>query len=114
MDMDVLRCVLFFSFLTLLLAALGLLVNGIVIVVRMCLRGSALGFALLAAVILPVAGFFIVRRILRNREFNSLLSRGVDFGLKAESLQMVDEIIKSGSVKGKITVSGDYAGYSPR
>lgn len=31
-----------------------------------------------------------------------------------QTLQMVDEIIKSGSVKGKITVSGDYAGYSPR
>ena len=105
MDMDVLRCVLFFSFLALLLAALGLLVNGIVIVVRMCLRGSALGFALLAAVILPVAGFFIVRRILRNREFNSLLSRGVDFGLKAESLQMVDEIIEKHGRRCRRTVA---------
>ena len=66
-DMDVLRCVLFFSFLVLVLAVLGLLANGIVIVVRMCLRGSALGFALLAAVILLVAGFFIVRRILIHR-----------------------------------------------
>ena len=93
-DMDVLRCVLFFSFLVLVLAVLGLLANGIVIVVRMCLRGSALGFALLAAAILLVAGFFIVRRILRNREFQSLLARGVDFGLKAESLQVVDEIIE--------------------
>lgn len=27
------------------------------------------------------------------------------------TLQMVDEIIKSGGVKGKITISGDYAGY---
>ena len=105
MDMDVLRCVLFFSFLALLLAALGLLVNGIVIVVRMCLRGSALGFVLLAAVILPVAGFFIVRRILRNREFNSLLSRGVDFGLKAESLQMVDEIIEKHGRRCRRTVA---------
>ena len=56
--MDALGCVLFFSFIFLVFALLGLLVNGIVIVVRMCLRGSALGFALLAAVILPVAGFF--------------------------------------------------------
>lgn len=93
-DMDVLRCVLFFSFLVLVLAVLGLLANGIVIVVRMCLRGSALGFALLAAAISLGTGFFIVRRILRNREFQSLLARGLDFGLKAESLQVVDEIIE--------------------
>ena len=88
MDMDVLRCVLFFSFLALLLAALGLLVNGIVIVVRMCLRGSALGFALLAALVMLVVGFFVVRHILRGREFQALLSRGVDFGLKDESLAL--------------------------
>ena len=94
MDMDVLRCVLFFSFLALLLAALGLLVNGIVIVVRMCLRGSAFGFALLAALVMLVVGFFVVRHILRGREFQALLSRGVDFGLKDESLQLVDEIIR--------------------
>ena len=94
MDMDVLRCVLFFSFLALLLAALGLLVNGIVIVVRMCLRGSALGLALLAALVMLVVGFFVVRHILRGREFQALLSRGVDFGLKDESLQLVDEIIR--------------------
>lgn len=31
-----------------------------------------------------------------------------------QTLQMVDEIIKSGSAKGKITVSGNYAGYSPK
>ena len=112
MDMDVLRCVLFFSFLVLVLAVLGLLANGIVIVVRMCLRGSALGFALLAALVMlvvgffvPVAGFFIVRRILRNREFNSLLSRGVDFGLKAESLQMVDEIIEKHGRRCRRTVA---------
>ncbi len=94
MDMYVLSYVLFFSFLVLVLAALGLLASGIVIVVWMCLRGSALGFALLAAAILSVTGFFIVRRIRRKREFNSLLARGVDFGLKAESLQVVDEIIE--------------------
>lgn len=28
-----------------------------------------------------------------------------------QTLKMVDEIIKSGGVKGKITISGDYAGY---
>ena len=47
--MDALGCALFFSFIVLVFALLGLLVNGIVIVVRMCLRGSALGFALLAS-----------------------------------------------------------------
>lgn len=31
-----------------------------------------------------------------------------------QTLQMVDEIIKSGNVNGKITVSGNYAGYSPK
>ncbi len=92
--MDVLGCVLFFSFIVLVFALLGLLVNGIVIVVRMCLRGSALGFALLAALVMLVVGFFVVRHILRGREFLALLSRGVDFGLKDESLKLVDEIIE--------------------
>ena len=55
-DMDVLRCILFFSFLVLVFALLGLLANGIVIVVRMCLRGDVLGFALLSAMA-PSLGF---------------------------------------------------------
>ncbi|MBR5549087.1 MAG: hypothetical protein IKU71_05105 [Kiritimatiellae bacterium] len=93
-DMDVLRCILFFSFLVLVFALLGLLANGIVIVVRMCLRGDVLGFALLSALVLLVMGFFVVRRVSRGREFKALLSRGVDFGLKDESLQLVDEIIE--------------------
>ena len=93
-DKDVLCCVLFFSFLILAFALLGLLASGIVLVVRMCLLGSALGFVLLAALVLLVVGFFVVRRILRRREFQALLSRGVDFGLKDESLQVVDEIIE--------------------
>ena len=93
-DKDVLCCVLFFSFLILAFALLGLLASGIVLVVRMCLRGSALGFVLLAALVVLVVGFFVVRRILRRRAFQALLSRGVDFGLKDESLQVVDEIIK--------------------
>ena len=92
--MDVLRCILFFSFLVLVFALLGLLANGIVIVVRMCLRGDVLGFVLLSALVLLVVGFFVVRRISRGREFKALLSRGVDFGLKDESLQLVDEIIE--------------------
>ena len=53
-----------------------------------------MGFVLLAALVLLVVGFFVVRRILRRREFQALLSRGVDFGLKDESLQVVDEIIE--------------------
>ena len=92
--MDVLRCILFFSFIVLVFALLGLLANGIVIVVRMCLRGDVLGFVLLSAIAFLVVGFFVVRRVSRGREFKALLSRGVDFGLKDESLQLVDEIIE--------------------
>ena len=53
-----------------------------------------LGFVLLSALVLICVGFFVVRRILREREFQSLLSRGADFGLDDESLQSVDEIIR--------------------
>ena len=70
------------------------LLYGVGLIVKMCWHGSVLGFVLLSALILLVVGFFVVRRILREREFQSLLSRGVDFGLKDESLQLVDEIIR--------------------
>ena len=79
----------------LLLCGVGaFLLYGVCLIVRMCCRGSALGFVLLSALVLLVVGFFVVRRILRERKFQSLLSRGVDFGLKDESLQLVDEIIR--------------------
>ncbi len=91
---DIISGVIFVAFLAVLLAVFALLVNGILIVVRMCLHGSVLGFAILAALILLVVGFFVVRRILREREFQSWLARGVDFGLEDESLQAVDEIVE--------------------
>lgn len=79
----------------LLLCGVGaFLLYGVCLIVMMCWRGSALGFVLLSALVLLVVGFFVVRRNLREREFRSLLSRGVDFGLKDESLQSVDEIIR--------------------
>ena len=71
----------------------ALLLYGVCFVVMMCWRGSALGFVLLSSLVLLVVGFFVVRRNLREREFRSLLSRGVDFGLKEESLQAVDGIV---------------------
>ena len=49
---------------------------------------------LLSALAFLVVGFFVVRRVSRGREFKALLSRGVDFGLNDESLQLVDEIIE--------------------
>ena len=70
------------------------LLYGVCLIVKMCWQGSVLGLVLLSALVLLVVGFFVVRRILREREFQSLLSRGVDFGLKDESLQLVDEIIR--------------------
>lgn len=70
------------------------LLYGVGLIVKMCWHGSVLGFVLLSAFVLFAVGFFVVRRILREREFQSLLSRGVDFGLKDESLQLVDEIVR--------------------
>ncbi len=79
----------------LLLCGVGaFLLYGVCLIVMMCCRGSALGFALLSALVLLVVGFFVVRRNLREREFRSLLSRGVDLGLKEESLQAVDRIVE--------------------
>lgn len=70
------------------------LLCGVGLIVKMCWHGSVLGFVLLSVFVLFAVGFFVVRRILREREFQSLLSRGVDFGLKDESLQLVDEIVR--------------------
>ena len=72
----------------------ALLLYGVCLIIKMCWRGSLLGFVLLSVLVLLVTGFFVGRRILREREFQSLLSRGVDFGLKDESLQAVDEIVE--------------------
>ena len=91
---DVSEFMVFLCALFLVFAVPASLLYGVGLIVKMCWHGSVLGFVLLSALVLLVVGFFVVRRILREREFQSLLSRGVDFGLRDESLQLVDEIIR--------------------
>ena len=91
---DVGEFMVFLWALFLVFAVPASLLYGMGLIVKMCWHGSVLGFVLLSAFVLFAVGFFVVRRILREREFQSLLSRGVDFGLKDESLQLVDEIIR--------------------
>ena len=91
---DVGEFMVFLCALFLVFAVPASLLYGVGLIVKMCWHGSVLGFVLLSAFVLFAVGFFVVRRILREREFQSLLSRGVDFGLKDESLQLVDEIIR--------------------
>ncbi len=90
---DVGEFMVFLFVLFLVFAVPASLLYGVCLIVMMCWHGSVLGLVLLSALVLLVVGFFVVRRILREREFQSLLARGVDFGLKDESLQLVDEII---------------------
>ena len=91
---DVGEFMVFLFALFLVFAVPASLLYGVCLIVMMCWHGSVLGLVLLSALVLLVVGFFVVRRILREREFQSLLARGVDFGLKDESLQLVDEIIR--------------------
>jgi hypothetical protein len=91
---DVGEFMVFLCALFLVFAVPASLLYGVCLIVMMCWHGSVLGLVLLSALVLLVVGFFVVRRILREREFKSLLSRGVDFGLKDESLQLVDEIVR--------------------
>lgn len=91
---DVGEFILFLLALVSFLAIPALLLCGVGLIVMMCWCGSVFGFVLLSALVLLVVGFFVVRRILRRREFQALLSQGVDFGLKDESLKLVDEIIE--------------------
>ncbi len=91
---DVGEFMVFLCALFLVFAVPASLLYGVGLIVKMCWHGSVLGFVLLSAFVLFAVGFFVVRRILREREFQSLLSRGVDFGLKDESLQLVDEIVR--------------------
>ena len=90
---DVGEFMVFLFVLFLVFAVPASLLYGVCLIVMMCWHGSVLGLVLLSALVLLVVGFFVVRRFLREREFQSLLARGVDFGLKDESLQLVDEII---------------------
>jgi len=91
---DVGEFMVFLFVLFLVFAVPASLLYGVCLIVMMCWHGSVLGLVLLSALVLLVVGSFVVRRILREREFQSLLARGVDFGLKDESLQLVDEIIR--------------------
>ena len=91
---DVGEFMVFLFVLFLVFAVPASLLYGVYLIVMMCWHGSVLGLVLLSALVLLVVGFFVVRRILREREFQSLLACGVDFGLKDESLQLVDEIIR--------------------
>ena len=91
---DVGEFMVFLFVLFLVFAVPASLLYGVCLIVMMCWHGSVLGLVLLSVLVLLVVGFFVVRRILREREFQSLLARGVDFGLKDESLQLVDEIIR--------------------
>jgi hypothetical protein len=90
---DVGEFMVFLCALFLVFAVPASLLYGVGLIVKMCWHGSVLGFVLLSAIAFLVVGFFVVRRVSRGREFKALLSRGVDFGLNDESLQLVDEII---------------------
>ena len=91
---DVGELILFLLALVSFLAIPASLLCGVGLIVMMCWGHSELGFALLSVLVVICVSLFLARRILRKREFQSWLARGVDFGLKDESLQAVDEIVE--------------------
>ena len=91
---DVGEFILFLLALVSFLAIPASLLCGVGLIVMMCWGHPELGFALLSVLVVICVSLFLARRILREREFQSWLARGVDFGLEDESLQAVDEIVE--------------------